>query len=67
MFYGFDYRVDAIFRFAPRIVTRFYNTYVGFEFDASRVWFGAMDCCGKHQSTSSVSSVRVLLQAHYDF
>lgn len=66
-FYGFDYRLDKVFRFAPRITTKFYNIFVGFEVDYSSAWFGAMDCCGKHPTTCPVSSTRFLLQTHYDF
>ena len=66
-FYGFDYRLDCVARFAPRITTKFYNVYVGFEVDFSRAWFGAMDCCGKHPQKCPVGNVRVLLQAHYNF
>ena len=66
-FYGFDDDLDQVFRFAPRITTKFHDMYVGFEVDWARAWFGAMNSCGKHPLTSSVDAVRFLLQVHAEF
>jgi len=66
-FYGFDDDLDQVFRFAPRITTKFYDIFVGFEVDWSKAWFGAMDCCGKHPQTTAVSAIRFLLQTHAEF
>lgn len=66
-FYGFDDDLDQVFRFAPRVTTKFHDISVGFEVDWSKAWFGAMDCRGKHPQTTAVSAVRFLLETHAEF
>jgi hypothetical protein len=66
-YYGFNEKLDAVLRFAPRVTTSFNNFFIGFEVDYSRAWFGPMNSCGKHPYTSPVESLRLLLVTKYIF
>jgi hypothetical protein len=67
IYYGFDSKLDQVFRVAPRIKSSFNNIDIGLEFDYTKAWFGSMNCCGKHPCTYSVGVLRTLMVVCYNF